>query len=122
MDEMTQKFVVDFLYSLAGVLVPVLATMVAGYAIQGIRYLEQKIKNERPDVYATLMFVAKEAVHAAEQSGFAGLVEDKKAFALAYLQRELDARGIKGFDLTTLEDKIEAAVFEEINRNKVLYQ
>jgi hypothetical protein len=53
-------------------------------------------------------------VQAAEQAKIAGLIQEKKAYALALAQEWLKSRGWK-LDIILIEGLIEQAVFEEFN-------
>lgn len=61
-----------------------------------------------------LQRIAAIAVNAAEQLYGEAEGEQKKAYALAYIQAELDSRGIK-VDVAALDALIEAAVMEQFN-------
>ena len=104
------------------VALPILVTIIGAYLVQQLRLLEAKLKNEKPDVYAEVVKYATWAVMAAEQLGLTKILEqgyeDKKAFAIAFVVRELELRGIKNIDMQYIADKIEAAVWEEINKWK----
>lgn len=108
-------FLNTFLEEFLKIVLPVLATLLAGLAIQGVRWLEEKIKSERPDIYMTLSWLASAAVKSAEQAGAAGLIEDKKKYALDLIQKRLVEYGIT-VDISEIEAEIEKAVFEEINK------
>ena len=45
------------------------------------------------------------------------LIEDKKAWAIAYVQAQADKTGLK-FDIEEIENMIEKAVYQEINWGK----
>lgn len=66
---------------------------------------------KRPLIYD----IAVEAVHFAEQAGLGSLAEEKKQLAVDYAERELKNLGID-IDLDIVADKIEAALFAEINQ------
>ena len=107
-----------FLSEFLKIVLPILAVFLAGLVIQGIRWAEAKIKAERPDVYDTLAFLASAAVKSAEQANFAGLVEDKKTYAVDFVTRRLTEYGFN-IDIKDIEAEIEKAVFEEINKEKI---
>ena len=62
--------------------------------------------------------IANMAVKAAEEAKFAGLIEDKMAYALDIAQKQLDKKGIK-IDLAVIKAAIEAAVYSEMNKDKI---
>jgi len=53
----------------------------------------------------------------AEQMNLGKLIEDKKAWAIAYVQAQADKTGLK-FDIEEIENMIEKAVYQEINWGK----
>jgi hypothetical protein len=116
------KFWIDMVNAVIPVIAPALVALsaaAAGLLVQYIRLVEEKIKAERPDEYAQIEFIARNAVLIAEQLNIAGFVKDKKAWAVDYAQKELDKIGISA-DLETISNEIEKAVYEELTVNKVL--
>lgn len=116
MNEIIMKAFSDFL----AIVLPVLVSAVAAVAVNYFRLLEQRIKNEKPDLYKVLDILVKQGVSAAEQLGLNGEIADKKAYAIKYVQDMLAQYGLKGIDVSVIEAKIEAAVFDEITKNKPL--
>jgi hypothetical protein len=112
-------FLVKFVNELLVALLPVLAASLVGLSVQGLRYLQALIKAKQPNAYNQLEWFVCQAVHAAEQAGVAGLIEDKKQFAIDFVNRELEVRGWGGIDEKMIADKIEAAVYEQINKSKL---
>jgi N-formylglutamate amidohydrolase len=112
-------FLVKFVNELLVALLPVLAASLVGLAIQGLRYLQAEIKLKQQNVYNQLDWFVRQAVYAAEQAGVAGLIENKKQFAIDFINRELEARGLGSIDEKMIADKVEAAVYEEINKSKL---
>ena len=106
---------IDFLWRLLeNVLVavlPILATTLTVWLIQKIRAIGGDI-NENT-MYA-IRAAVNIAVTAAEQAGVAGLIEDKKAYALELAQSYLGKQKIK-IDLVLLDGIIESAVKTAIN-------
>lgn len=117
--EQVNPYLSVFVSEFLKIVLPVLATLLAGLAIQGLRWLEAKIKAERPDAYETLAFLASAAVKAAEQANVAGLITDKKAYAIDFITKRLATYGLN-LDVADIEAEIEKAVFEEINQDKAL--
>jgi LL-H family phage holin len=107
-------FLTQFLY----IVLPVLATLLAALCVQGLRWLEGKIKAERPDIFKTLQFLASAAVQAAEQAKIAGLISDKKVYAIGLITEQLNTLGLT-IDVQSIEGAIETAVFAEINKDKI---
>lgn len=54
------------------------------------------------------------AVSSAEQAGINEMVSDKKAYAIQVVQNLLASRGVK-MDLESIDQAIEAAVYDDIN-------
>lgn len=79
--------------------------------------LIEKVRLNSPDVTDALVEAAYFAVKAAEQSKLAGLIEDKKDYALDVAEAWLEAKGID-IDLHLIEAAIEKAVGEEFPREK----
>jgi len=106
-----------FLGTFLSIVLPVLAAFLAGLAVQGIRWLNAKIKSEKPKEYEILAFLANAAVKAAEQAKVGELIENKKEFAIAYVEKWMGSYGFT-FDLDSIAEEIERAVYDEINKNK----
>jgi LL-H family phage holin len=102
------------------VVLPVLASALAAVAVNYFRLLEQRIKNEKPDVYKILDIIVRQAVSAAEQLGLNGEIADKKAYAIKYVQDMLNAYGFDEIDVALIDAKIEAAVFDELNKTQLV--
>ena len=110
------KLWIDLANAVIPVIAPalvVLAGIVATYFVQQVRLLQEKIKSEQPDEYAMIEYWAGKAVIVAEQLKIGGYIDDRKKYALDYLQKKLDSAGIK-YDLTALSDEIEEAVYREL--------
>ncbi len=108
------SFLASFIQELLLAFAPVIAALVAGFLIAQIKLLMEKIKAQRPDVYEQMIWVVSTAVKAAEQAGAAGLITEKKQYALDYVQNWLTEKGLK-IDVSLISAAIEAAVYEEIN-------
>jgi hypothetical protein len=65
----------------------------------------------KPDVAALVEQFAKIAVSAAEQMGAAGIVEDKKEYAIHAVELWLAEKGI-AIDVALIESAVEAEVFK----------
>jgi len=115
MNDILTKALADFL----AIVLPVLVSALAAVAVNYFRLLEQRIKNEKPQLFVILDVLVKQAVQAAEQLGLNGEIADKKAYAIDYVQKMLDSYGFKDIDVSLIEAKIESAVFAEINKDKV---
>lgn len=94
------EFVNSFAQSLLIALIPVLVAVL-------MRWAKQEWKRVHlPEWLANYAIVA---VKAAEQANIAGLIEDKKPYAIEALQSFLDAHGVK-LDANALDAAIEEAV------------
>lgn len=106
-----------FLQKFLEFVMPFLALALFGLLVSLARKAWVEVKEHRPDVAFALEEAARMAVMAAEQSNLAGLVKEKKAFALKIAEDYLALKGIK-VDLHLIDAAVEAAVFEEINKQK----
>lgn len=113
------KFWSEFLQSLLIAILPVLASMLVAVLGAQFKLLWAKAKSYNPDMTDMLEWAARIAVHAAEQAGAAELITDKKAYALDVAEKWLATKGLQ-IDLDLLDAAIEAAVYEEINKDKFL--
>jgi len=112
-------FVSVFLQQVLEIVIPVLATALAGLVIA---WLTQVINNIKAKLTANQQWIIEEivstAVMAAEQVGLTQLALDKKQYALGVAENWLAVKGIK-LDLGILDAMIEAAVLDEFNRRRV---
>lgn len=108
--EVAGKFIEVFL----GALLPVVVVFVVRWIkLQGDKLLAQ-IEAEKPELLYELRAVAAMAVNAAEQANVAGLIVQKKEYALSIAEKYLTDRGWH-VDLDVISAAIEAAVRKEIN-------
>lgn len=70
-----------------------------------------------PQVMETLLVYVREVVKAAEQAKIAELIDDKKQYAFSAIEAYLKTLGFD-LDIDAIDALIEAAVFDEFNRNK----
>jgi len=110
---------VEFLSKLAeGILLalaPVVAGYVASWVIAKARMAWMQFRESNADYAYMLESIAAIAVKAAEQAQLAELIDDKKSYAVQTVQAWLDERGFK-IDLVVIEAAIEAAVYDEFNK------
>lgn len=118
MDQATHDLLVKFVYLFLSAAMPVLVGYLVALLDKQVKLAKAKLQAEQPAIYAQLDAIIKMGVFAAEQAGMNGWIEDKKEYALGIIQKELDARGFSGFDAAQLEAKLEAAVFEQLNKDK----
>ena len=113
---MDNTFWSQLITNIALAFLPVLASLAAAYLVAQFKLLWAKAKAQQPDLVDTLEWAARTAVSAAEQAGAAGIIKDKKAYALQVAQQWLDMKGLT-VDLTAIDAAIEAAVYQEINKD-----
>jgi len=111
--DILSKFVEALLLALA----PVLASLLAAWLLAVARKAWAEFKAVEPGPAYWIEEIASIAVRAAEQAGMAGYVEDKKAYALHVAERWLAAKGVH-IDLELIDAAIEAAVWEELNKDR----
>jgi len=102
---------------LAKALLPVLVAALVGLAVSWAKAQLAKARSLAPDAVDEMAWIAERAVQAAEQAGLAGLINDKKQYALECAEGWLAAKHIN-IDLHLIDAAIEAAVYSEINKGK----
>ena len=110
----------EFAQSLLMAFAPIIAALVAGWLAVTIKRIWAKIQADKPELAYTLETIARMAVQAAEQAGASDYILDKKTYAIEFLQNYLTAQGWGVIDVAVLEAAIEAAVFNEFNREELL--
>jgi hypothetical protein len=117
---MIEDAILQWIYQGVMLIVPFVSGLLVAYLLSVLtsRYITAKAKN--PDIFDVIEKQARRAVQAAEQLGIDEILmreyEDKKDFAIAFIQRELNLRGFEEFDVEYLADAVETAVFSEINK------
>ena len=101
---------------LMGVLL-LIATIAAPFFFRKLFIILKEFSVEFVNKYPLVYDIAVEAVHFAEQAGLGKVAEEKKNLAIQYAERELLEFGID-VDLDIVADKIEAALFAELNMFK----
>lgn len=115
---MLEQFISVFLQKFLEIVLPVLATALAGLVIAWITKVISDLKSKLTEDQEWIINQAiKSAVLAAEQANIAGEVKEKKEYALNIAEQWLASKGIT-IDLNILDARIEAAVFDEFNRDK----
>jgi hypothetical protein len=100
------------------VAIPVIVPFVVALLIAQIKVAWAKAKSLQPDLTYELEQLARMAVMAAEDNpDLEAWAEDKKAYALEYLEKMLALKGVT-LDLQLIEGAIEAAVLQEFNKEK----
>jgi len=106
MDVFWGNFITAFSLALIPIVVPVVIAWVKLILAKATAALE----SWNPSFAQVLEDGAKLAVTAAEQSGIADLIQDKKAYAVEVLQMYLEAHGCPNIDIDLIAAAIEAAV------------
>ena len=104
-----------FLFLIAQALLPILAGYVVVFVKKFLDLQMAKLEQNNPTLADGIRQAVSLAVKAAEQAGAAGLIEDKKDYAIAIAQRWLDEQGWDEFDVDILEAAIEAEVLRLFN-------
>lgn len=97
-------------------LLPVLAAFIVRWVKAKAEFELARLQTEKREVYYALTFVVRLAVNAAEQANLAGLIKDKKAYAISVAEKYLAEMGIT-IDLDVIDAAVEAAVLEEFNKS-----
>jgi hypothetical protein len=95
--------------AVALVALPLLAKYAVSWMTAQREYLEKQARAYAPDEMDILIEAARMAVGAAEQSKLAGLVEDKKQYAIGVVEQWLSTKGFV-VDLHLIEAEIERQV------------
>ena len=108
-----------FLQKFMEIVLPVLATALAGLVIAWLTKVINEIKSKlSEDAQWIIRQAVNSAVLAAEQVHLNDVLVDKKEYAIRFAQDQLNKSGIK-IDLAILANLIEAAVMNEFNRDRV---
>jgi len=116
---MFEDFVSKFAQEFLSIVLPVLASLLAGLVIAWIKKVIEQVKAKMDERFIWMLDEAvRVAVLAAEQVNLSGFIEDKKDYAIGVAEKWLAERGYK-INLAVPSDRIEAAVMEEFNKGKV---
>lgn len=116
---MFEDFVSKFAQEFLSIVLPVLASLLAGLVIAWIKKVVEQVKAKMDERFIWMLDEAvRVAVLSAEQVNLAGFIEDKKDYAIGVAEKWLAERGYK-INLAVLSDRIEAAVMEEFNKGRV---
>ncbi len=94
---------------------PPIASMLVALLFAWFKKTWAEFKVKKEELAGTLEFIAKMAVQAAEQLKLAGMIEDKKDYAMKVATQWLADQKIP-MDVGLISDAIEAAVFSELNK------
>jgi len=108
--------IVQFISIFLEAALPLLMVALVGWLTPKAVAAWRNLKSDRPDIAAVLEAAAGIAVKAAEQANLAGYIDDKKAFAVKYIQDLLAAQGLSGINVAAIEGAVEAAVWEYLNQ------
>jgi len=119
---MDQEYWVELGMNLLNAIIPVLMvalpavlTALCGLLVQRMRVAQAEIEATYPKQYEVVERIAKSAVLIAEQMKLGNFIQDKKQYAIEYVQRELDKTGIE-LDFEQIVEEIEKAVMTEFNQ------
>ena len=101
-----QDFLSAVVTGLATLLLPIAVTAGVTWIVKKV----QEFKASRPDVAKALAMIMPVFVTAAEQANLAGLIEDKKEYAISLAQAWLESKGWK-IDLALVAGIVEQAVY-----------
>ena len=106
--------IVDFLQAFLQELLVLIAPILAGFVAAALTALTKKwlaeLEASKPKLADALQEAVSLAVQAAEQAGAAGLISEKKEFALEVAQLWLNENGWDEINLEVLSAAIEAEV------------
>lgn len=111
------KVLSDFVQAMLLAMAPVLGVFVVKAVIAWGAKLAAEAKAKQPDLFEQLTWIATTAVKAAEQSGAVQLAEEKKAYAINYVEKWLESKGVT-LDIDAIDAAIEAAVWNEFGQFK----
>jgi len=111
---MENDFLSMFLQQVALDMLPVLAALAAAALIALAKKLWAEAKAAYPQATDQLEWAAGIAVKAAEQAGGVQLAEEKKAYAVKFIQDWLASNKLN-IDVGLVEAAVEAAVWDELN-------
>lgn len=117
MSEVVLTFISELVQGLLLAFMPVLASMVAAWLFAQVKSAWLNFKEDHAANYWVIEGIASIAVKAAEQAAVAGLIAEKKDYAVEIAQQYLLERGLK-INLDVIEAAIEAAVYSEFNKVK----
>lgn len=98
-------------------LLPFIAAPLAAWLFVKFRAAWAEFKNNQPDATFYLESVVRMAVLAAEKAELPGWAKGKRDYAFAIVEKMLAAKGLV-VDIDVIYAAIEAAVYDEINREK----
>lgn len=98
------------------ILLPVIVALIFKWATE----LWLRIKENEPNVASVLEYTTRTAIFAAEQIFGSGHGEQKKDYAIAYINKFLADQGIS-VDSEIIINTIESAVWEHLNQYKESY-
>lgn len=116
--EQIMQFLSVFAEGVLLAIAPVLASMVAAWLIAKIKEAWAKARAAAGEWVWVLDALAEKAVNAAEQANMAGLIQDKKEYAMEIVAKFLADQGLT-INIALIDAAIEAAVLEQFNKGRV---
>lgn len=113
--------VINAVVQVLSIALPLLAGAATVWIVQKIRLLQTQIKAANPTEYEMVMNYAKDAVKFAEQAKIGGIIDaqGRKEAAIEYVQKWVDAKGIK-VDASQIASAVELAVFTELKKEGII--
>lgn len=121
MNPIVKDFIITFAVNAAMVFLPIIAALVTAWIAAKVKTALAALKEQNPEVLLMIQQLAYMAVKAAEQAKLAGLIKDKKEYAIRVIENSLKAAGYDvDIDplIEAIEAAIEAAVHDEFNSEK----
>lgn len=97
---------------------PIVLTALVGLIVQAIRVKQAELEAMYPSQFEVVEKIARNAVLIAEQLRLGEFIDDKKEWAISYVQERLDEAGIE-LSFNEVVYEIEKAVMLEFNKYKV---
>lgn len=114
---MWKEFLSVFAENLLLAFAPILASLVVAWVLAKVRTAWAEFKSQQAGAAFVIEQIAEIVVRAAEQMEVAGLIEDKKDYAVQTATEWLEAQGYK-INLAAIEAAIEAKVLEHFPKTK----
>ena len=115
MNDVWLKFISEIVQGILLAIAPVIAGYAASWLIAKSRMMWAAFKAENSNYAFILEELAHIVVKAAEQAEVAENITEKKDYAVQTLQMWMEAQGYN-VDLAVIEAAIEAAVYDEFNK------
>jgi len=112
LQNLLEKFLIELLVFLAGIIVPLLVLFVKQWMAKG--------KARYPKAWGVFEKAVRFAVAEAEELGLGGLIDDKLGYAVSYVDEYLSSRGWDVVSVKAIMDAIELEVKRQFNFDEIL--